>query len=214
MLTLNSPIGTNHRVDPDDLMDTKRALSDLGYYDVPPHRGIDDWTDDATFDGIKRFQQDNGLKVDGLVRPGGPTETTINKHIRLAANSRGQGRPRDAGWEHRSDMDAGDDKEFDVKGPIRVDTHNPSAGVNGARYHVDWYALDENGNPIPEYRNANKAPEAYPGHVPPFGTNEKIFDPPYPSSNGHRVRVWYPPQPEYSNHPGTPYLKVYRKKRP
>ncbi|MCR6628836.1 MAG: hypothetical protein NVV74_01560 [Magnetospirillum sp.] len=45
------------------------------------------------------------------------------------------------GWEHQSDMDVGDDKEFDVKGPIKVDTHNPSAGVNGARYHVDWHAL-------------------------------------------------------------------------
>jgi len=74
MLNLKSPIGTNYRVDPNDLMDTKRALGDLGYYDVPPHRGIDDWTDDATFDGIKKFQQDNGLKVDGFMRPGGPTE--------------------------------------------------------------------------------------------------------------------------------------------
>lgn len=72
MLTLKSPIGT------------KRALSDLGYYDVPPHRGIDDWTDDATFDGIKKFQQDNDLKVDGFMRPGGPTEQKMN--IQLAAN--------------------------------------------------------------------------------------------------------------------------------
>lgn len=84
MLNLKSPIGTNYRVDPNDRMDTKRALSDLGYYDVPAHRGIDDWTDGATFDGIKRFQQDNSLKVDGFMRPGGPTEQTMN--VQLAAN--------------------------------------------------------------------------------------------------------------------------------
>lgn len=85
MLSLKSPIGTNYRVDANDLMDTKRALSDLGYYDVPPHRGIDDWTDDATFNGIKRFQQDNGLKVDGFMRPGGPTEGAINQNLARAS---------------------------------------------------------------------------------------------------------------------------------
>lgn len=91
MLSLKSPVGTNYRVDPNDLMDTKRALSDLGYYDVPAHRGIDDWTDDATFDGIKKFQQDNDLKVDGFMRPGGPTEQKMN--IQLAAGEDGKSSP-------------------------------------------------------------------------------------------------------------------------
>lgn len=52
MFSLKSPVGTNYRVDPDDLMNTKRTLNQLGYYDIPPHRGIDDWTDDA----IRRHQ--------------------------------------------------------------------------------------------------------------------------------------------------------------
>lgn len=78
---LKGPIGTNYRVDPGVLMDTKQALSRLGYYTIPAHRGIDDWTDDATFDGIRRFQRDNGLKVDALIRPGGPTETAINERL-------------------------------------------------------------------------------------------------------------------------------------
>lgn len=91
MLNLKSPIGTNYRVDLNDLMETKRALSDLGYYDVPPHRGIDDWTDDATFDGIKRFQQDNGLKVDGFMRPGGPTERAMNTSLADDENKPGLG---------------------------------------------------------------------------------------------------------------------------
>lgn len=81
MLSLKSPIGTNYRINSNDLMDAKRALNQLGYYEVRPHRGIDDWTDDATFAGIKKFQQDNGLQVDGFMRPGGPTERAINASL-------------------------------------------------------------------------------------------------------------------------------------
>ena len=33
------------------------------------------------FDGIRRFQKANGLKVDGFIRPGGPTERAINQQV-------------------------------------------------------------------------------------------------------------------------------------
>lgn len=46
-----------------------------------PPIAADDWTDDAMFDGIKRFQKENRLKIDGLMRPGGPTETAINQRL-------------------------------------------------------------------------------------------------------------------------------------
>lgn len=78
---LNKPMGTNYRVDPNDIKNTKQALNDLGYYNVPPHRGIDDWTDDAMFTGIRSFQKDNALKVDGFMRPEGPTEKAINQKL-------------------------------------------------------------------------------------------------------------------------------------
>lgn len=45
---LREPMGPSYRVDPIDIKNTKRALNVLGYYNVPSHRGIDDWTDDAT----------------------------------------------------------------------------------------------------------------------------------------------------------------------
>ncbi|MBI5163882.1 MAG: peptidoglycan-binding protein [Magnetospirillum sp.] len=79
---LKDPIGTSYRADFNDLMNTKRALNQLGYYEVPADRGIDDWVDGAMFDGIRRFQKDNGLKVDAFMRPGGPTETAINQRLR------------------------------------------------------------------------------------------------------------------------------------
>jgi hypothetical protein len=78
---LKQPMGTNYTVDPGDIINTKKALNQIGYYDVPPHRGIDDWTDDAMFNGIRAFQKDNNLKVDGFMRPGGPTEGAINGNL-------------------------------------------------------------------------------------------------------------------------------------
>lgn len=79
--SLTGPLGTNYRVEPNDIVNTKRALAALGYYSVPPERGIDDWTDSPMFDGIRRFQKANGLKVDGFMRPGGPTERAINQQV-------------------------------------------------------------------------------------------------------------------------------------
>lgn len=78
---LKEPMGTNYRVDPGDIVNTKRALNRLGYYKAPPERGIDDWTDDAMFNGIRSFQKDHALKVDGFMRPEGPTEKTINQKL-------------------------------------------------------------------------------------------------------------------------------------
>ncbi|MBI5162760.1 MAG: peptidoglycan-binding protein [Magnetospirillum sp.] len=86
-------------------MNTKRALNALGYYDVPPERGIDDCVDGATFEGIRQFQRDNGLKVDGFMRPEGPTERKINASLSERGPGVGEGEtlppgsggPRDPG---------------------------------------------------------------------------------------------------------------------
>lgn len=44
-----------------------------------------DWVDNEVFDAIRRFQKDNRLEVDGLMKPGGPTETAINRLIQRTA---------------------------------------------------------------------------------------------------------------------------------
>lgn len=77
---LKQPMGSNYRVDPGDIVNTKSALNELGYYQIP-ERGLDDWTDDSMFQGIRSFQKANGLKVDGFMRPEGPTETAINASL-------------------------------------------------------------------------------------------------------------------------------------
>lgn len=93
--SLSKAMGTNYTVDPGDIVNTKTALNQLGYYDVPPHRGIDDWTDDSMFNGIKAFQKDNGLKVDGFMRPDGPTEQAINSSLAEGRNDAGAGNSGD-----------------------------------------------------------------------------------------------------------------------
>lgn len=156
MLNLKSPIGTSYRVDPNDLMDTKRALNHLGYYDVSPHRGIDDWTDDATFNGIKRFQQDNSLKADGFMRPGGPTEGAINQNLARASFGGGghynPDQPRD--WRGRwTYAGGGGGKAFNKDKLSDTITRNARAKSQGkcatnVRKALEAAGLDTSGHPV------------------------------------------------------------------
>jgi hypothetical protein len=81
---LKQPMGSAYTVDPGDIVNTKTALTQLGYYNPPKGIGIQPWTDEPMFDGIKQFQKDNALTVDGFMRPGGPTEKRINQHLTMA----------------------------------------------------------------------------------------------------------------------------------
>lgn len=144
MLTLKFPIGTNYRVDPNDLMDTKRALSDLGYYDVPPHRGIDDWTDDAMFDGIRRFQKDNGLKVDGFMRPEGPTERKMNARMAEKEPGLGEGETPSPGSGKDYPREPGNNMPVIV--PPMTDPNMPE--IKKLPPKLPGPYIDENGNLI------------------------------------------------------------------
>ncbi len=71
-------------VEPEDTLKTKKALSDLGHYKIKSGLesfGITDFVDNEMFDGIKSFQKDNELKIDGIMHPGGPTERKINQSL-------------------------------------------------------------------------------------------------------------------------------------
>ncbi|OAN49782.1 hypothetical protein A6A04_18735 [Paramagnetospirillum marisnigri] len=171
LFSLKQPFGADYSVDPDDIVNTKSALNQLGYYEPPDDTGIQPWTDQATFDGIKNFQQDNELTVDGFMRPGGPTETTINKHLASAKTQED--------WEYDGDVDKGGSKDVTTHGPVKVEIHNPGPGLGGLRYKVDWYGLDKDGKVIPEYRRPDHDERIRdePGHVWKPRT-EKIYHPP------------------------------------
>jgi peptidoglycan hydrolase-like protein with peptidoglycan-binding domain len=83
--TLNQPLASNTYVHPDDVVGVKMRLRDDGYYETPPY-GITPYADDALFHGIKSFQRDRGLTVDGIMNPDGETEHAMRFPIQLASN--------------------------------------------------------------------------------------------------------------------------------
>lgn len=71
---LNGPVGNNLANDPQDIKNTKKNLKRLGY--------LDDETENEFITreleaGIKSFQKDNGLRIDGILMPRGETEREI-----------------------------------------------------------------------------------------------------------------------------------------
>ena len=71
------------RARPADVLNVKRALNHMGFYDVPDY-GMTPYADRTMFDGIRRFQRANGLRVDGVMRRGHATERAMNDALRLA----------------------------------------------------------------------------------------------------------------------------------
>ena len=71
-LPLREPIGTNSDVDPVDVVVTKRSLSRLGHFNEKKN-GLTPFPDKALFEGLKTFQEEQGLAPDGIMKPDGPT---------------------------------------------------------------------------------------------------------------------------------------------
>ncbi len=78
--SLNQTIASNTPSDPDDVLRTKKGLRRLGFYRVPKY-GLTPWTDDAMFEGLKNFLLSNGLTVDGVMNPGGPTQSLLGRRL-------------------------------------------------------------------------------------------------------------------------------------
>lgn len=64
-------------IEPDDVLSVKQKLKGLGYY-KEPEWGMAKFTDNQMFDGIRNFQKDNKLKIDGIMKPDGETQNKIN----------------------------------------------------------------------------------------------------------------------------------------
>jgi hypothetical protein len=91
---LRSTVEENASVDTADMKPLKKNLGSLGYY--RPTEGVDlhDYPDEPLFKGIRKFQKDEGLKVDGVMKPGGPTE---NRLVRKLSERRGRSSGPDDG---------------------------------------------------------------------------------------------------------------------
>ena len=78
-------LSANSSAHPEDVEKVKKRLGRDGYYDTPPY-GITPYPDQPLFDGIRKFQRDNGLEIDGVMNPDGETLRTMNLPIILASN--------------------------------------------------------------------------------------------------------------------------------
>jgi hypothetical protein len=86
-IDLNETIGSSYPANPEDVWNVKTTMNDLGYYDPPASYGMTPWPDTPMFDGIKTFQKDHDLEVDGIMHPDGPTVKTMNKKLASGDNS-------------------------------------------------------------------------------------------------------------------------------
>lgn len=73
---VGSTVSPSSDIKPDDVLKTKSALNTVGHYLIPDF-GLSDTPDIKMIDGLKDFQANNGLKVDGVMKPGGPTEAAL-----------------------------------------------------------------------------------------------------------------------------------------
>jgi peptidoglycan hydrolase-like protein with peptidoglycan-binding domain len=86
---LSGPVRNGRRSAPDDVYGLKRALQRRGYYEPLPGVPFDGTMDRALDEGLRRFQQDRRLKVDGLATPGGETEAALNDPDERVADGTG-----------------------------------------------------------------------------------------------------------------------------
>ncbi|MCR9221978.1 MAG: peptidoglycan-binding protein [Alphaproteobacteria bacterium] len=78
---LRSTIGRDDNIEPEDVRGAKSALAQLGDYDPTPAGGVDGIPDRGFFKSLESYQSHKGLKVDGLMRPGGETERALKTDL-------------------------------------------------------------------------------------------------------------------------------------
>ncbi|MEC7702381.1 MAG: glycosyl hydrolase 108 family protein [Pseudomonadota bacterium] len=93
---LKSNVGSNHTNDPDDIIKTKRHLNKLGYF-VEDTEGP--FITKAMENGIIKYQKDNNLRIDGVMKPGGETQRSMFEVLTK--------KPADILWDYKEDDSVG-----------------------------------------------------------------------------------------------------------
>ena len=77
---INSDIGNSRDSRDEDVLNSRQALSYLGYEDKNPDFVL---VDSSLDKNIRSFQKSKGLKVDGFMSPGGETEEQVDKSLKV-----------------------------------------------------------------------------------------------------------------------------------
>jgi len=80
-IKLNKPFAANSAVDEGDVRAIKRGLNWLGYYTPYQKTGISPYPDQAIFEALQKFQDDQGLSKTGAMKPDDETEKALSKAI-------------------------------------------------------------------------------------------------------------------------------------
>lgn len=120
---LNHAIADNVTTEPEDVLAAKHFLHDMGFYQ-PPEWGMTPYPDHTLIDSIRDFQAFNGLRVDGVMKPGGETEETIRQAHSVARRLQGLGRHGDTLLAHITPAEA-----RMLKAQGGAGTRNPATGL-------------------------------------------------------------------------------------
>ena len=91
LLYLQAPVGKGQENNPEDVEVLDGRLRKIGAYEPPPEYAENPqrYTTEPMIGALERYQERNGLKIDGIANPGGPTERAINN--RMLEKPRGAG---------------------------------------------------------------------------------------------------------------------------
>lgn len=70
------PLAANASANPLDVLKIKSALGVLGHYEAPEW-GLSEFPEPSLFQAIQTFQRQHKPQVDGVMKPGGPTEDSL-----------------------------------------------------------------------------------------------------------------------------------------
>jgi len=88
MFTLKGIVDENSPIDLEDSHSIKTALTVLGHYD-DTDTGLSPYPEKKLFHAIRDFQKAKGLKIDGVVKPDGPTHTKIKEVMEKSVQTAG-----------------------------------------------------------------------------------------------------------------------------
>jgi len=80
IFALSGSIDPDSTMDEDDVFNTKTVLNTLGHF-KPPKHGLTRFADLPLIDGVKSFQRANHLRVDGVMKPDGPTAGRVDQRL-------------------------------------------------------------------------------------------------------------------------------------
>ena len=88
MFEMKTTLAQNANTDVEDQANIKTAMTALGYYD-DSETGLSPYADTKLFHAVKDFQKDNDLKIDGIIKPDGPTQRTIKEKLQAIPQAAG-----------------------------------------------------------------------------------------------------------------------------